>query len=67
MNKPLQLTKYSGEGKGRGGVSLALGEGGSVTETEGSRGDSVGFVVFSLFISIHTACFVKMSETRLEK
>lgn len=57
-----------GKGKeGKRGAGLALGEGGCVTEAEGSRGDTVGFVVFSLFISIYTACFVEMSETRLEK
>lgn len=66
MNKPLQFTEYTGEGKGRGGAGWPW-ERGLCHTAEGSRGDSAGFVVFSRFISIHTACFVKMSETGLKK
>lgn len=51
VNKPLQLTQETGEGKRRGKPST--GSGGYV------RGAIVRFVVFLLFTSIHTADFVE--------
>lgn len=62
VNKPLQLTKHTGEGKrrgkpgtGRGTVSERL----KGAEAEGSREDIVGFIVLLFFISTHSACLAK--------
>lgn len=54
---PAHQAHWGKEGKRSG--KPGPGRGGCVTEDEGSRGDIAGFVAFLLFISIHTACFVK--------
>lgn len=61
MNKLLQLTEHTGEGRGKPGAGRGLWQ-----EAEESRGDRVGFVVFLLVffsISLHTAHCVDVCET----